>query len=182
MALILHFAPAAGWPRRVVPVPPASLSDGSALALVLAYDLGLVAATGLCLPSFYFFSLLAGVKFSLGQIVAQVMRSKAASAVVLVGILPIYVAVVLGMVVFGAEPDLLETGLYLGLVLPFVAGLNGVVVLYRGVRGMASTMPEGCRARRECFLRRLVLCWSACYTAVSPVLIYRLWEFFARQV
>src|SRR6185436_14087290 len=115
------------------PVPRVRLTDGSGLALVLAYDLGLVAATCLCLPSFYFFSLLVGVRFSVAQIVSQVMRSKAASAVVLVGILPIYVAVVLGMVVFGAEEQVLEGCLYVGLALPFLAGLEGVRALYRGV-------------------------------------------------
>src|SRR5439155_24563992 len=55
LALILHFVPAAAYPHSVVPVPAARLTDGSALALILAYDLGLVAATCLCLPAFYFF-------------------------------------------------------------------------------------------------------------------------------
>jgi hypothetical protein len=176
LALILHFVPDAAYPHRVLAVPRVRLSDGSALALVLAYDLGLVAATCLCLPSFYFFSLLVGVKFSLAQIVSQVMRAKSAAAVVLVGILPIYVAVVLGMVVFEARPELLEGCLYVGLALPFVAGLEGVRTLYHGVNSMALTLPEERRCRRECFLRRLTLSWAACYTTVSPVLIYRLWE------
>jgi hypothetical protein len=34
--------------------------------------------------------------------------------------------------------------------------------------------------RRQCFLRRLTLSWAAVYTAVVPVMIYRLWEHFAR--
>jgi hypothetical protein len=119
------------------------------------------------------------VKFSLAQIVSQVLRAKAASAVVLIGILPIYVAVVLGLVVFGAEPELLEGCLYLGLGLPFLAGLEGVRALYRGVSSMAQSMPEDRRCRRECFLRRLTLSWAACYTVVSPVLVYRLWQHFA---
>ncbi len=112
----------------------------------------------------------------LSQIVSQVMCSKATTAVVLVGILPIYVAVVLGMVVFEADAQLLETCLYLGLALPFVAGLAGVRALYRGVSAMAETMPPERRCRRACLFRRLTVSWAACYTAVSPVLIYRLWE------
>src|SRR5262249_13698421 len=176
LALILHFAPPTAYPRNLVPVPPVRLTDASPLALVLAYNLGLVAATCLCLPSFYFFSLLVGVKFSLAQIVSQVMRAKAAAAVVLVGILPIYVAVVLGMVVFEARAELLEGCLYVGLALPFVAGLEGVRTLYHGVSSMALTLPEDRRCRRECFLRRLTMSWAVCYTTVSPVLIYRLWQ------
>src|SRR5215470_16892333 len=92
LVLILHFTPPEAYPHAPLPVPRADLRDGSGLALVVA--------TGLCLPSFYFFSLLAGVKMRLSQIVSQVMCSKATTAVVLVGILPVYVAVVLGMVVF----------------------------------------------------------------------------------
>ena len=176
LLMILHFAPAAAYPHQALPVPPARLSDGSGLAVVLAYDLGLVAATCLCLPSFYFFSLLAGMRLSFAQILGQVMRSKATGAVVLVGILPIYVAVVLGMVVFRADVEVLEACLTLGLLLPFVAGLAGLRALYRAVSGMADTLPEERRCRRACFLRRLTLSWAACYTAVSPVLIYRLWE------
>ena len=176
LVLILHFAPEAAYPQHLLPVPPARLSDGSGLAVVLAYDLGLVAATCICLPSFYFFALLAGVRLSPSQVVATVMRGKASAAVVLVGILPIYVAVVLGMVVFRADAEVLELCLYGGLVLPFVAGLAGVRALYASVDGLAESMPEERRCRRACFLRRLTLSWAACYTAVSPVLIYRLWE------
>ena len=179
--LILNAAPAEAYPQRLFPVPAARLSDGSALGLLLAYDFGLVAATCICLPSFYFFSLLAGVRLSVAQIVSQIVRCKASAAIVLVGILPIYVAVVLGLIVFQAPPETLELWLYLGLALPFVAGLEGVRAIYRGVAGMAETLPAERRCRRHCFLRRLTLSWAACYSAVSPVLIYRLWEYFASQ-
>ena len=43
-------------------VPSARWSDGTWASLTLAYVLGLVAATGVCLPSFYFYGLLAGVQ------------------------------------------------------------------------------------------------------------------------
>src|SRR6266511_681003 len=43
LALILHFVPAGAYPHSVVPVPVSRLTDGSALALILAYNLGLVA-------------------------------------------------------------------------------------------------------------------------------------------
>jgi len=152
------------------------------LGLLLAYNFGLVAATGLCLPSFYFFGLLAGVRLTMLQIVGQVLRCQASSALMLVGILPIYVATVLGLVVFGAPDVVLEVCLYLGLILPFLAGLAGVRAIYRGVLGMAETMSPERRCRRECFLRRLTVSWAAVYTAVCPVMIYRVWEFLANQV
>jgi hypothetical protein len=179
MVLILNAAPEAARPRHLLPVPPARLADGSALGLVLGYTLGMVATNGVCLPSFYFFGLLAGVRLSMAQVTAQVLRCQATSAIVLVGVLPIYVAVVLGLVVFKAPPESLEWCLYAGLGLPFAAGLEGIRSLYRAVLGMGETLPPERRARRQTFLRRLTLSWSACYTAVCPVMIYRLWEFFA---
>src|SRR5262249_52952889 len=182
MIVILSATPAEAQPHRLVPIPGVHWSDRSALGLLVAYNFGLVAATCICLPSFYFFALLAGVRMSMLQIVGQVVRCKASSAIVLVGILPIYVAIVLGMVVFHAAPNVLELVLYLGLALPFIAGLEGVRSIYRGVMGMAETLPPERRCRRECFLRRLTLSWAAVYTAVSPVLIYRLWEFLAEHL
>ena len=170
---------ATGYPRSPLPVPDARWSDGSGLGLVAAYNLGLIGATGICLPTFYFFSLLVGVRMSMLQIVGQVARGTVASALILVGILPIYVAVVLGLAVFDAPPDILAGWLYLGLALPFLAGLKGVHSIYRGVTLMADTLPAERRCRRGCFLRRLTASWAACYSAVSPVLIYRLWQLFS---
>jgi hypothetical protein len=152
---------------------------GPALSLWLAYTLGLVAASGVCLPSFYFFGLLVGVKTSVLQVTGHVMKGKASTAVMLLGILPIYVAVVLGMVVFHAQLVDLEMALYLGLVLPFVAGLWGLWSIYRGFLGLADTLPESRRCRRTCFLRRLTVAWAACYTVVTPVMIYTLWKHFS---
>jgi len=182
MVVILNTAPPDAYPaRELLPAPPASWSNGSALALVVAYIVGLVATTCICLPSFYFFSLLAGVKLSMLQVVGQVVRSKASAAIVLIGILPIYVAVILGLIVFQAGAPYLEVCLYLGLILPFIAGLEGVRSIYRGVKSMAYTLPVERRERRECFLRRLTLSWAAVYTAVSPVMIYVLWDYLAKQ-
>jgi hypothetical protein len=176
MLIILNAAPATAYPRHFLIMPPASWHNSSGLGLVAGYLIGLVAATCICLPSFYFFALLAGVRMTMLQIVGQVVRCKATSALVLVGILPIYVAVILGLVIFHGPADVLEYGLYVGLALPFLAGLEGVRAIYRGAMGMAETLPGPCRATRTCFLRRLTLSWALCYTAVSPVMIYRLWE------
>jgi hypothetical protein len=179
LAIILNTAPADAYPRHFLTVPTMKWLDRSTLGVVAAYNLGLIGAICICLPSFYFFGLLSGVRLTMLQIIAQVLRATATSALVLVGILPIYVAVVLGMVVFKAPAYGQEYCLYLGLVLPFAAGLEGVRTIYRGVLGMAETLPPERRCRRECFLRRLTLSWAAVYTAVSPVMVYRLWELFA---
>jgi hypothetical protein len=116
---------------------------------------------------------------SMAQVVGQALKGSAAHAVMLLGVLPVYVAVALGLVIFQADPLAVEGWLTFGLVLPFVTGLWGMRSIYRGVLLFADTLPPERRCRRTCFLRRLVLSWSAVYAAVSPVMIYRLWEYFA---
>ena len=145
------------------------------LKLTAAYALGLIAATGICLPSLYFHGLLSGVRLTMSDVVIHALKSKATAAVALVGILPIYAAVSMGMVIFHADQTLLNATLWLGLMLPFVAGLWGTYSLYTGFEGIGDTVPPERQERRECFLRRLVVAWSAVYTAVSPVMIFSLW-------
>jgi hypothetical protein len=149
--------------------------DGSALTMIFAYAIGLVAATGICLPSLYFYSLLAGVRMTMLDVVVQSLKSKATAAVALVGILPIYAALGLGIVIFAAPQPIREAAFWLGLALPFLAGLFGTYSLYRGLGGLADTLPPERRCGREWFLQRLVLSWAACYTAVTPIMIHSLW-------
>jgi hypothetical protein len=103
------------------------------------------------------------------------MKGAASTAIMLMGILPIYVAIALGMLIFGAPVSGQQAIFTLGLVLPFLAGLWGVYALFQGFMGLADTLPGGCRGQRTCFLRRMTLSWSACYTAVTPLMIYTLW-------
>jgi hypothetical protein len=156
-------------------VPRARWSDGTWANLTLAYAVGLVAATGVCLPSFYFYGLLAGVKLTMLQSTAHAVKCLAVTSVVLVGALPIYVAVSLGMIVFSAGEDLLRSATALGLALPFLAGLWGVRTLFLGFTEFADTLPVCRKAERACFLRRLTVAWAACYTAVTPLMIVWLW-------
>lgn len=176
MVLLLHAAPvdsipsvlAEGWSFTLRP----------SVGLWLAYALGLVAATGICLPSFYFYGLLAGIKISFLQVVTHCLKGQASTAIMLIGILPIYVALALGMLIFAAPAKVQQIVLSIGLVLPFLAGLWGVYSLYTGFMRLADTLPGQCRDRRTCFLRRLTLAWSACYTAVTPLMIHALWTQF----
>jgi hypothetical protein len=155
-------------------------TSGNAFKLSAAYALGLVAATGICLPSLYFYCLLAGVRLTMVDVVLHAVKAKSEAAMALMGILPIYVAVAMGVVIFGGRENLLATILLLGLILPFIAGLWGTASLYDGFTELCTTMPPAFAARRECFLRRLVLSWSGIYLAVMPVMIYTLWEVASR--
>jgi hypothetical protein len=200
LALSLVFTTSGQWPRLVairdlltgevgsvvafesLPSFPTRLSpwlDGSAAALVAAYAVGLVAATGICLPSLYFYSLLAGIRLTMSDVVIQSLKAKATAAVALIGILPIYAALGLGVVIFELPAALRDSIFWLGLSLPFLAGLFGTYSLYQGLVGFADTLAADRRCRRTCLLRRLVASWSACYTAVTPVMIHTLWVLFA---
>ncbi len=170
---LIRFAPDAEefWARWL---------DGSAPNLVAAFTLGLIGAIGVCLPSFYFYGLLAGVPTTMLHVTANALKGMASGAVALVGALPIYFAAVLGLMVFHAPDRLVATGCLLGLILPFIAGLYGTRSLYFGFVSLADTLPANRRCRRECFLRRLLFAWSACFTAVTPVMIFTLWEYMNR--
>jgi hypothetical protein len=149
---------------------------GKAAALVFAYAFGLVAASCVCLPSLYFYCLLAGVRMSMLDVVVHAVKSKAVAAVALVGILPIYVAVAMGVAIFEVGQPLVQATMLLGLMLPFIAGSWGTVAMYQAFSLVCNTLPANRIERRGCFLRRLVLSWSANYTAVMPVIIYSVWE------
>lgn len=182
LVLLLNLAPAAAYPHLpLLNLPRVDWQGGAVLSLPLAYMIGIVLAAGVCLPSFYFHGLLAGVKLNWLQITSLIGKGMASNSVLLLGILPAYVAVVLGMTVFAAPVEWLRWSLLVGLLLPFAVGLWGMRAIYLGVKDMASAQSHQWQCQRWCFLRRLVFAWSAIYAAVVPVMIYRLWEFFAGQ-
>ena len=159
-----------------LPAVPASYWTEASLAnLTLAYVLGLIAANGICLPSFYFYGLLSGVRISMLGAAAHALKGMAAGAVALVGILPAYVPVALSAVIWSDNPALLTLCSAVALLLPFVAGLWGARSLYEGFVGLADTIPCDRREGRRCLLRRLVFAWCGCYTFVTPLVIYTLW-------
>ena len=182
MVLLLNVAPAADPGPVPLPLPPARWGDGSALALPLAYTLSIVLASCVCLPSFYFYSLLAGVRITWLQIVGLITRATGYNGVILLGVVPIYVALMMGLIIFAAPPEYVRWSEAVGLALPLAAGLWGLRAIHRGIADLAADMPPAWRCRRECLLRRLTLAWAAVYTAVLPVMIYRLWEYAARAL
>jgi hypothetical protein len=90
-----------------------------------------------------------------------------------------YVPLALSAVIWSGGAPLLATCAVIALLLPFIAGLFGVVALYEGFMSLADTIPAERRVARRCLLRRLVLAWSGCYTFVTPWVIYALWHHLA---
>ncbi len=145
-------------------------------ALMLAF----VGSLGICLPSFYFYTQLAGVDASFRLVVAHALRANATTSLMLLGALPFYAAYALGALtgVIGADA---ESVAGLGLVMPFLVGLSGLRALYVGFCDLAEVLPQT-HKRRGNFLRRMVLCWGALYTVVAPVALYRIAEAFGRLI
>ena len=113
------------------------------------------------------------------QATAHAVKCLAVTAVVLVGALPIYVAVSMGMAVFSAPAGWMQWTIDVGLALPFLAGLWGVHSLFVGFTDLADTLPACRQDQRARFLRRLTVAWAICYTSVTPVMIFWLWTRFA---
>jgi hypothetical protein len=178
LAIIMSLAPAEDLPK-VLRDAWQSSPGRAGLSLGLAYVVGLIAAAGVCLPSFYFYGLLSGVRITILQVTTHIMEGMAATSLMLIGLLPIYVAYGLGLIVFAAPSSTLVPMIYAGLALPFIAGLWGLRTIYRGFMQLADTLPPERRCRRQCFLRRLTLACTSCYSAVTPVMIYTLWNSFS---
>lgn len=153
-----------------------SLLSGQAARFAAAYAFGLIATSGVCLPSLYFFALLSGLRMTMVDVVLHTLKGTAVTAMALIGIFPLYAAIVLGAIVFHPPAEAVQTTLFLGLCLPFLAGLWGTRSLYVGFADLCGTMPETFQTKRACFLRRLVFSWCLCYTAVAPVMIVTVWE------
>lgn len=165
--VILSCAPGLEWMPRI------SLGNRTLLRPILTYSAGMAGALGLCLPSFYFYGLLAGVRASMLQVTAISLHAFAKSGMVLMGLLPIYVGAVLGLIVLGATggpfyPLLIGAGI----LLPFLAGLASLKVMYDGFTDFVHTLPEDRAASRAPMVRLLAAAWGALYAVVAPVTLW----------
>lgn len=155
-------------------------ADGSVFKVIFTYAFGMIASIGVCLPGYYFYSLLAGLKPTMLEVAVHAMKGIATTALVLMGILPIYVAIMLGIAIFGAPAATQGLLLLIGLNLPFFGGLYSAKVMYDGFMRLADRIPEERRDDRVCLLQRMLLAWTANYMMVTPVMLYVLWEILGR--
>lgn len=145
----------------------------------LAFGGAFLAAIAVCLPSFYFYTQLAGLDASFRVITAQSLRVQARTSVVLLGVLPFYAALALGTHL-GFDLGLGAEGVaVLGMCLPFVVGIIGIAALYRSFRRLVGRLPIT-HERRGNIILRLVLAWGAVFSAVAPVALWRLGELLAQ--
>ncbi len=164
-----------GWAAQVGELPGMLGQGTPVLWLPAAYILGFMLAIAVCLPSFYFYTLLSGLDASFRLITAQALRIQARTSVVLLGCAPIYTAAALGAYLgidFGLSLGSVVT---LGLTGPFVIGFFGVVALYRSFKRLRHRLPIT-HERRGNIILRLVVCWGAVFLATAPVAVWRVAE------
>ena len=153
-------------------VGPFSCRGTPALWMPLAFMGSYVGALCICLPSFYFYTQLAGLDASFKLVTAQALRAQATTSVLLLGVLPFYAAYALAA---GLRAIDAHSVIAVGYLLPFAVGLWGVRALYRAFAGLSIHLPRT-HARRGNFLLVMVLCWATVFTVVAPVALWRLAE------
>jgi hypothetical protein len=138
--------------------------------LPLAMVATFIGALAICLPSFYFYTQLAGMDASFRLITAQALRVQARTSVLMLGVLPFYVAAGLaGQLAAPMSPDQI---LGLGLAMPFFLGLLGLDALRDSFERLGAVLPNT-RADGTAFLRHAVVAWGAVFAAVAPIGLYR---------
>ncbi len=144
-----------------------------ALTFPIALTGSFLVSLAICLPSFWFYTQLAGVDASFRLVTLQALRVHARTATLLLGALPFYAAIALAF----AAGFIRESAVVIevGVALPFAVGLFGIVALYRSFGRLAKQLPVS-HKRRPFFATGLVFTWSLVFTAVCPVALYRAGE------
>lgn len=168
---VLKFSPPEAMPSVVQPWDGGL---GGAVGLLAAYPIAVLLATLIVLPSYWFLGVLVGVRMPMMEVLTHSLKGKAASTVLLLGIAPIY-GVLLTCVILAGLPDVVATPLlWIGLILPYLTGLRGMVSVEAGFRKVAATTPA-LGSRRETIPSTLMLSWAFLFTLVLPVVMLRLY-------
>lgn len=174
VGLVAHLGATPDAPLRFFGEP---LRGTPILWMPLTMAGGFLAAIAICLPSFYFYTQLAGLDAPFRLITAQSLRVQARTSVVLLGIAPFYaawaLAPIVGLNIFNSSfNDLLA----FGVAIPFLAGFVGLYSIYSSFKRLVHRLPIT-HIRRGNILSRLVLCWGAVCMSVAPVAMFRIGEF-----
>ena len=118
----------------------ASATEGLAIgtqqggAWFLASTIGFFAAIGASVPSVWFFGVVARIPTPSWRLAAELVRIQAVGAVTFASLLPVWLALTLGLLTLGAP---LQGWITVSLALPFACALPGVFGLYRVFRRMS---------------------------------------------
>jgi hypothetical protein len=152
-----------------------SLGPGPALqlgaSLWLATTAGYFAAICAGLPSYWFYGIVARIEAPAWRLALELVRSQAVGSVVLVGILPFWLAACLGL-------HLLQVDVYrsplmlLTYGLPLVTGLPGTLGLYRVFERMRVALGE--QGKLPALV--LVAWWVGLFLYTAPITVWALFD------
>lgn len=128
----------------------------------------------ICLPSFYFYTQLAGLNMSLAMVSVFATRTLAKTSVLMFGLLPFYFAFALSS---RHTPLTSDDVVVAGLLLPFVVGYWGLRTLYYTFEMIHQNFPKDYQHRGN-FLLRTVMAWGGIYMVVAPVAMYSMTQSF----
>ena len=126
----------------------------------------------ICLPSFYFYTQLAGLDIPFALICAFAIRVLAKTSVLLFGLLPFFIAFTFLQPRLGTTSEVV---LVVGLIFPFIVGFWGLRTMYYAFGRMSHLFPKQHQHRGN-FLLRIVMAWGGVYLTVAPVALHHLFH------
>lgn len=185
IAGLMLFGLAVGFTAEVAGIGKGTQS----IWIPVSFTGGFLTAIAVGLPSFYFYTQLAGVDASFRLVTAQAVRVQARTSVLLMGALPFYAAVALASItdlrlidVFMTDflfmsifDDPSEACIGIGIAIPYVVGLFGLRSVYKSFGRMLDVLPVT-HTRRGDVLIRMLLLWGVLAMTVAPVAMYRIAE------
>jgi hypothetical protein len=174
----LRFAPAEAIPGILKKGWDGGL--GGLVGLLAAYPVGVLAASLLALPSYWFVTLLAGVKMPLKEVLTHSLKGKAASTVLIVGLMPVWGVLVACLILVGVPAMVIEPLLWVGLLLPYLAGLRGAGAIQSGFQSVVAGPGRMSRESRESVSGWLMLSWAFLFTLIAPVVMLKAYEIATR--
>lgn len=166
---------------QLPPVDPYAVWEPWPLAgrYLLAYAGAFFGTKVAILPTYYFYALLAGIRTHGWRIAIEVMRAQATQAMVVLGLLPLFLAAGLGAAALGSG-GLRQLIVWVGTILPFIAGLPGTAILYASLRRMArQAVPEDepwSPGRRGSMPGLLAVAWTGLFAFMAPVGVWGIWQ------
>ena len=177
LASFLAYAAAMGLLHAVNPDPLGGAEDPIRFGarIFCAYAGAFFGTNIAALPTFYFHTLIAGVRTHGWRVSVEVMRAQATEATVMLGVLPAFLAAGIGasMMNLTLWADSAEA---FGYLLPFVAGLPGSLGLLRTMRRLAAEAPDRPHSQRNATPTLLALAWCALFTVMAPVGVWGIWH------
>lgn len=161
-----------GWLAQSASIIPTGVPALWMPVVLLATMLGPMA---LCLPACFFFAQYFGLAISLPFLTTQAIRLQAKIGVVLLGLMPFYLAFVLASTQFwkltGTQLDI---AFAVGLLLPFGVGAIGFDGIYISFQRLMNEGTAKHNIRRQGVLNRIIFVWGILYCASAPIALMRL--------